>query len=292
MLPELVARSARRVPDTVALIYGDDRRSFAELEERANRLANALAERGVRAGDHVALLMYNRIEFVETFLAIQKLGACAVPVNFRLVPEELEYVLADSRSVGIVTDPELAELAAGTDPAFQLTAGTPSYEDALAAAPADDPGVLVDDDQLAFLMYTSGTTGRPKGAMLTHQNLVVNTLNWIHEVGASADDVWLSGLPLFHIGGLNGVLPFLQLGATTIVIALDRVRPRPLGRAARAPRGDDVLLRAHPVAGDLLPAGGRAARHVAAAGGDVGCVAARPDPRSSCSPRTFPSVRS
>ena len=115
MLPELVARSARRVPDTVALIYGDDRRSFAELEERANRLANALAERGVRAGDHVALLMYNRIEFVETFLAIQKLGACAVPVNFRLVPEELEYVLADSRSVGIVTDPELAELAAGTD---------------------------------------------------------------------------------------------------------------------------------------------------------------------------------
>jgi acyl-CoA synthetase (AMP-forming)/AMP-acid ligase II len=217
VLPELVARSARRVPDTVALIYGDDRRSFAELEERANRLANALAQRGVRAGDHVALLMYNRIEFVETFLAIQKLGACAVPVNFRLVPEELEYVLTDSRSVGIVTDPELAELAAGTDPAFQLTVGTPSYEDALAAAPADDPGVLVDDDQLAFLMYTSGTTGRPKGAMLTHQNLVVNTMNWIHEVGASDGDVWLSGLPLFHIGGLNGVLPFLQLGATTIV---------------------------------------------------------------------------
>jgi fatty-acyl-CoA synthase len=218
VIPEFVARSARRAADTVALIFEDTSRTFAELEERTNRLAGALAERGVKAGDHVAILMYNRIEFVEAFLGCQKLGACAVPVNFRLVPEELEYVLADSRAVGLVADPQLAELVAGATLGFRLLVGEP-YEDALAAASPDDLGVLVDDDQLALLMYTSGTTGRPKGAMLTHQNLVMNTMNWIHELGAAATDVWLSGLPLFHIGGLNGVLPFLQLGSTSVITA-------------------------------------------------------------------------
>jgi acyl-CoA synthetase (AMP-forming)/AMP-acid ligase II len=77
--------------------------------------------------------------------------------------------------------------------------------------------VVVDDEDLAFVIHTSGTTGRPKGAMLSHQNLVVNTTNWIHELGATRDDVWLSGLPLFHIGGLNGVLPFLYLGTTSVL---------------------------------------------------------------------------
>jgi acyl-CoA synthetase (AMP-forming)/AMP-acid ligase II len=89
-VPELVARSARRDPDAPALVCEGDRRSFGELEERARRLAGALAARGVGPGDHVAMLQYNGIEFVEAFLAIQKLGACAVPVNFRLSREEVD----------------------------------------------------------------------------------------------------------------------------------------------------------------------------------------------------------
>ncbi|MFN8215971.1 MAG: AMP-binding protein [Solirubrobacterales bacterium] len=201
-VPELVARSARRAPAATALVFEQERRSFAELDERANRVAGALAARGVGAGQNVAIEMRNRIEFVEAFLGIQRLGACAVPVNFRLAAEEVAYVLADSRAVASIDEERLA--------------GDP-YEEALAAASPEPPEVLVDDEDLAFLMYTSGTTGRPKGAMLTHQNLVVNTGNWLYEVGARPGDVWLSGLPLFHIGGINGLLPFLALGAPAVI---------------------------------------------------------------------------
>ena len=219
-IPELLAASARRVPDATALVFERERVSFAELDRRANRVAGALRARGVGPGDQVAMLMYNRIEFVEAFLGIQRLGACAVPVNFRLAAAEVAYVVADSRAVGMLVDGALADAAPASD-GFRLVldgaGGGEPYEQALAAASEQPPDLVVDDEALAFLMYTSGTTGRPKGAMLSHQNLVVNTMNWIYEVGARADDVWLSGLPLFHIGGLNGLLPFLALGTTSVI---------------------------------------------------------------------------
>jgi fatty-acyl-CoA synthase len=226
VLGEIVARNARRVPGTVAVVFEGSSRTYAELNSRVNRLAGALEARGVGRGDKVALLMYNRLEVVESFLACHKLGAVAVPVNFRLVPRELDYLLRDSDAVGILTDTALLDLAirASSDidsVRFVLAAGVDdpqlSYERALAAAPDEEPAVIVEDSDLAFLMYTSGTTGRPKGAMLTHRNLVVNTLNWIVDLGVRADDVWLSGLPLFHIGGVNGVLPFLYLGSTCVI---------------------------------------------------------------------------
>ena len=212
-VPELVARSARRAPDAPALACEADRRTFGELEERSNRLAGALAARGVGPGDHVAMLQYNGVEFVEAFLAIHKLGACAVPVNFRLSREEVDYVLEDCGARLAIADQELAERAGGVE---TLVVG-PDYEAALAGAAPERPDHEVRGDDLAFLMYTSGTTGRPKGAMLSHQNLVVNTTNWLYEVGARPGDVWLSGLPLFHIGGLNGILPFLHLGALAVI---------------------------------------------------------------------------
>src|ERR1700742_3555906 len=212
-VPELVARSARRAPDAPALAREEARRTFGELEERSDRLAAALAGRGVGPGDHVAMLQYNGIEFVEAFLAIQRLGACAVPVNFRLSREEVDYVLADSGATLAIADPELAPRAGAVE---TIVVG-PDYEEVLAAAAPERPAHEVQSEDLAFLMYTSGTTGRPKGAMLSHQNLVVNTTNWLYEVGARTDDVWLSGLPLFHIGGLNGVLPFLFLGALCVI---------------------------------------------------------------------------
>jgi acyl-CoA synthetase (AMP-forming)/AMP-acid ligase II len=212
-VPELVSRSARRDPDGPALAFEGARRSFGELEERSDRLAAVLAARGIGPGDHVAMLQYNGIEFVEAFLGVQKVGACAVPVNFRLSREEVDYVLADCGAALVIADPELAPRA-GSLPTLAVG---PDYEAALAAAPPGRPEFEVQSHDLAFLMYTSGTTGRPKGAMLSHQNLVVNTTNWLYEVGARPDDVWLSGLPLFHIGGLNGVLPFLHLGALAVI---------------------------------------------------------------------------
>ena len=213
VLPELTGRACRRHPDRHALVFGDEVRTHAELHDRAARLASVLAERGVVAGDRVALLLHNRIEFVETLLACHRLGAIAVPINFRLAPDEIDYVLGDSGAVALICDP----LPAGAQRIPSLLRIGPDYDDAVASATPRCETSSVDEDDPALMCYTSGTTGRPKGAVLTHRNLVASTLSWIHEMGAGKDDVWLSGQPLFHIGGINGLLPFLVLGATVII---------------------------------------------------------------------------
>ena len=237
---EQLARMARTLPHKVAYRFEGLDRTFAELDERVNRLANALAERGIGPGDRVANLMTNRLEVVETYLASAKLGAVCVPVNFRLVPDEIAYILSDSGAEALVVDAGLAETAAaartqiggpavclvtGDDPGPAGTGAEP-YEPALARAAATAPDTVVAETDLAFIMYTSGTTGRPKGAMLSHFNLLMNTLNMMNYMGISgSDEVWLSGLPLFHIGGLNGILPYLLLGGTCVLMPSGQFDP-------------------------------------------------------------------
>src|SRR3954453_11513193 len=159
LLPEFVARNARRRPDKTALVFGDATVSFAQLEERTSRLANALADRGVGQGDRVALLLFNGLEVVEAFFGCHKAGATPVPVNFRLVQDEIDYILENSGAVGVVADEGLAARAAAaarTVPGvrFHLAVGeapegAERYEDALAAASPDDPAVDLGDDDLA-----------------------------------------------------------------------------------------------------------------------------------------------
>jgi len=213
VLPELTGRACRAHPDRPALIFGDEARTHAELHDRAARVASLLAAGGVAAGDRVALLLHNRIEFVESLLACQSLGAIAVPINFRLAPNEVDYVLGDSGAGVLICDAS----APGANPVRWVLQIGDQYEDAVTAAAPLNETVLVAEDDAALMCYTSGTTGRPRGAVLTHRNLVSSTLSWIHEMGAGEDDVWLSGQALFHIGGINGLLPFLVLGATVIV---------------------------------------------------------------------------
>jgi acyl-CoA synthetase (AMP-forming)/AMP-acid ligase II len=224
VLGEILARNARKHPGKTALVFEGRSLTFGELDERVNRLANGLAARGVAAGAHVAALMYNRLEVIESYLACHKLGACPVPVNFRLALDEVRYILQDSEAVAVLCDDTLEPLAVEAaqgglvvSTSSQPAAGAVNYDEVLAASSPEAPDAVVAEDDLAFLMYTSGTTGRPKGAMLTHRNLVTNTSNWILEMEAGTEDVWLSGLPLFHIGGINGILPFLYTGGTSIV---------------------------------------------------------------------------
>jgi len=229
---EQLARIARRSPQRVAFRFEGTDRTFAELDDRVTRLANALAGRGAAKGDRIAVLMTNRIEVAESYLACARLGAVCVPVNFRLVADEVSYIIADSGSRALVVDAGLAELAAqvrrGGSPAVCLVTGgaaaaagdgAEDYEQVLSAASPEPPLVDVDEHDPAFIMYTSGTTGRPKGAVLSHFNLVMNTYNMIATMGIVGDDeVWLSGLPLFHIGGLDGILPYLLLGGTSVIL--------------------------------------------------------------------------
>ena len=212
-LPQLTGRACRSRPDHLAVVFGDDTRTHAELHDRAARVASVLAGEGVEPGDRVALLLHNRIEFVETLLACHRLGAVAVPINFRLAPDEIDFVLADSGATVLICDsPPPAPGAVR----MVLEVG-PAYDQVVASSQPRRELAEVRDDDAALMCYTSGTTGRPKGAVLTHRNLVASTLSWIHEMRASEADVWLSGQPLFHIGGINGLLPFLVLGATVII---------------------------------------------------------------------------
>ena len=143
-------------------------------------LPTVLADAGVRRGDRVALLLHNGLEFPESLLACHVLGAIPVPVNFRLAPDEIAYILRDAGAVALIADEGSPSL--GVD-GLLLTAG-PAYEDAIASAdPHPEPAWLREEDP-ALMCYTSGTTGRPKGAVLTHGNLVASTLSWIHEMRA------------------------------------------------------------------------------------------------------------
>jgi fatty-acyl-CoA synthase/long-chain acyl-CoA synthetase len=218
-----LARWARRTPDAVALRFEGSGRSYAELDERVTRLARALAGRGVNTGDRVAVLGLNGLEVWEAYLAGVRLGAVVVPVNFRLVADEVAYVLSDSGAVALVVDSALAEVAAkarGQAPGVRtvLTIGG-DYEEALAAAGTEPLDVEVDEDAAAFIMYTSGTTGRPKGAVLTHRNLLMHVFSQVTHLGVDPSDrVAVPGAPLFHIAGLAGGLPPLLLGGTHVIL--------------------------------------------------------------------------
>ncbi|WP_106401153.1 long-chain-fatty-acid--CoA ligase [Actinocorallia populi] len=223
-----VARHAHTRPDGVALRFEGASTTWAELDRRVRALAGGLHARGVRQGDRVAVLMTNRPEFVETVVAANLLGAIAVPVNFRLSAAEAAYIVADSGARMLVADGGLAPLAAAVrsmgdlEPACLVTGESPidaeRYEAVLAEG-AEPPSVPVGERDTALIMYTSGTTGRPKGAMLSHLNLLMQSFTLVRAWRLFGDDeVNLCASPLFHIGAIGSVAPMLMVGATTVIM--------------------------------------------------------------------------
>ncbi|WP_040825250.1 acyl-CoA synthetase [Nocardia jiangxiensis] len=240
-------RNAHRWADRIAVSEGDRQLTYTELSTRVNALSAALLELGVGAGDIVAVLLYNRIEFVEIMLAANRIGAAILPLNYRLSPEEWRYILTHSEAVAILTEAEFTsgvdELAPGL-PALRhrVTVDAPAgtwlgYDELLArlhgrAAPLAD----VEPDALQRLMYTSGTTSRPKGVMISHQNLIWKNLAHILEFGLTAADNTLVCGPLYHVGGMDlpGLATFHAGGrlslvrrfdAAAVVDAVERLRP-------------------------------------------------------------------
>jgi acyl-CoA synthetase (AMP-forming)/AMP-acid ligase II len=230
---EQLARCARKFPDRVAFQHGARSVTFPELDERVTRLANALRERGVERGSRVAILMHNRIEVVEGYLAACRLGAMAVPLNFRLVPDEIAYILGDCGAAAMLVDEQLAGVAAkamtGIDELRTVLATgggeadagphAESYDDALASASTTPPGIDVVENEPAFIMYTSGTTGRPKGAVLSHLNLVMAAFTGLAVSGGlrTGVDVSLLGVPMFHIAGLSTSIRGLIDGGRVVI---------------------------------------------------------------------------
>ncbi|WP_261862381.1 AMP-binding protein, partial [Mycobacterium montefiorense] len=203
-------RHALMQPQAVALRFTGKTLTWADLQRRVGALAGALHRRGVGSGDRVMILMLNRPEFVEAMLAANLLGAIAVPLNFRLTPSEIALLVEDCEARVMVTEAVLAPVATGARDIQPLLgtvivaggAGDDSvlgYEDLV-----DEPGGAaesadVPNDSPALIMYTSGTTGRPKGAVLTHTNLTGQTMTGLYTNGADINnDVGFVGVPLFH----------------------------------------------------------------------------------------------
>ncbi|MGH2793758.1 MAG: acyl-CoA synthetase [Actinomycetota bacterium] len=205
-----LSRRAALTPRRVAIKTGDRDITYAELDDRAARLAGVLTATGVGPGDRVAALLTNGNEYVESMFACARLGAILTPLSFRLAAPELAFMANDSGSTVLIYGEEWAELAesfrrqTGLKAAFVVGSGPdPSYEEALAAAqPVLEPRAVSSDDVLA-IFYTSGTTGRPKGAMLTHGNFFWTNLCMILAFGFYQEERTLVILPMFHCGGWN-----------------------------------------------------------------------------------------
>ncbi|MEV7660698.1 o-succinylbenzoate--CoA ligase [Paenarthrobacter sp. NPDC089316] len=220
-----------------ALIYGGQKLSYLELADRADRLANALMARGVTKGDRVAYLGENHPAFVETFFACGLVGALFVPLNTRLAAPELQFQLQDSGARLLISaaalEPVAAAAVADTAVAHRLVvvpdddpgssgikppSGVEHYGEVIGAADSTPTDTVVTLDDGAMILYTSGTTGKPKGALLTHGNITWNCINTVVDMDLSRNDVALMISPLFHVASLDmGLLPMLLKGATVVL---------------------------------------------------------------------------
>lgn len=227
---EGIGLNAQRYPDKAALAMGDVVLTYRELNARVNRAANALTNLGVAKGDHVALLLANGIPMAELLLATAKLGAVAVPVNGRLALPEIRFVLEHSDSQVLVAEGEVLARAVGEGsgalpPSLRLVvaagdgapAGIPRYEDLRDAAPAHEPEATVEGSDPWLLVYTSGTTGRPKGALRNHASNVLLALTFASDFGIAADDTGLLLMPMFHVNSIWFLSLSLYLGATCVL---------------------------------------------------------------------------
>jgi fatty-acyl-CoA synthase len=230
-----IAFHADRTPDKLALIdqASGRRYTYAEMNDRAARLASYLGDAwGVARGDRVAILAKNSTEYFEFQYACVKLGALMLPLNWRLAEQELRFILQDSGAVGILYDADFAgripplmgaplvhRLRIDTDSQPAIADDALAYEAAIAAAEnrvVMSPQTTHDDP--VIIMYTAGTTGHPKGVLITHGMMLWNAVNITTPTGLNHDSLFYCVLPTFHIGGLNlYVNPLLHLGGASII---------------------------------------------------------------------------
>ena len=216
------------VPDRTAIVFDGKRFSFQELEERVKKLANALAGMGVRAGDRIASMQVNCNENIETYFAAAKLDAVYVPLNFRSRPEEIEYMINDSKPKILITGERYVSMV--DDIKENLTSvdgfvvmddasaeGWESYEQLLSTSSDEDMYPMGDEDDLTMVMFTAGTTGSPKGVMLSHDSFASYLLANVSPPDLESEEKNILTVPLYHIAGVQAVMAAIYGGRTLII---------------------------------------------------------------------------
>ena len=246
-LQQILERAVRFYPDRTAVVCGGARFTYRGFAERVRRLCRALQDLGITKGDRLAILMFNCHRYFELYYATPEMGTLAVPLNIRLSADEIAYILNDSGSNTLFVGPEFLPLLAeirhrlpalrhciftGDAPPPQGFAG---YEQLLDAASADFSPVSLLPDDLAALFYTSGTTGHPKGVMLSHANLLANAYHILSSLTWQEGEVYLHACPMFHIadgptshfitwlGGTHVIIPAFKPDLTLEVMERERV---------------------------------------------------------------------
>jgi fatty-acyl-CoA synthase len=230
---DLVHRTAQRDPTKLALVNGDTRLTFAELESAVNRLASSLRSLGLEKGDRLALLSHNCWQYVVLNFATAKLGVVLVPINFMLGRDEIGFILDHSGATALVVEDALAPVAEQALASVPRLSAQVTTRAAIGAVPdgwadidswitdgADVvPDVQVADEDPLRLMYTSGTESRPKGVLLSSRSLIAQYVSCIIDAGMSPDDIEVHSLPLYHCAQLDVFLcPDVYLGATSIIL--------------------------------------------------------------------------
>jgi fatty-acyl-CoA synthase len=251
---DLVRRSARRWPTRTALVFGERRWTYEELDDAVSRVAGRLLEAGLTHGERVAALGTNSDAYLLLYLGCARAGLVHVPVNYNLVGAELSYIIKQSGATALFADPGLMPAVAAIEDDLgdvrrrgTLRDGPDALDDvlqwALTGEAPDLSSVTVQDDDLAQLLYTSGTTAAPKGAMMTHRAFVHEYVSCVVALDMRADDVPLHPLPLYHSAQMHAFLmPYLMLGAANHVVE----KPDPADILARVERDGITSLFAPP----------------------------------------------
>ncbi|MBN2283820.1 MAG: long-chain-fatty-acid--CoA ligase [Deltaproteobacteria bacterium] len=228
LIGELLTRAATWYPDKTASVFEDKRFTYREFNDRARSLANALLDMGVKKDERVALICHNSHYYAESVFAIAKIGAVSTNLNWRLSGRELASLIKDSGAAVVLFSKRFEHLFA---PMREQAPGTVryiaiegkidddmiDYEDLISRYPSVEPDVDIDENDTVLQLYTSGTTGRPKGVMLTHRNMLSNAVNTIIEMEITRDTNVLGFLPIFHIA-IFMLMNLVYVGATATYV--------------------------------------------------------------------------
>lgn len=227
IVSDLLRRGIKLYPDRVALRFEGQDFSYAKLNQRVNRLANSMLRLGLRKGDRIAILAQNCSQYVETYLGSARIGVVPIPLNARLKGDELKYIINNGEARALLVGTGFLELIASIREGLPLVEhyiclgqhapDFENYESLLVNAPSEDPVVRLSDSDVVCQIYTSGTTGLPKGAMLTHRNVLSNAVSCCLEQDIAPRDNFLMVLPLYHIAGYTLTLSTLLVGGRLII---------------------------------------------------------------------------
>ena len=215
-------------PDRNMTVFDGKHWTYAQVNERVNRLANALTELGIVKGDRIGMLTVNCNQYIEAYFAAAKLGAIFVPLNFRAKAEELSYMIANAQIKVLIVGNRYVEMVDGMLPELtsiehcitleEGTDGKLDYENLLVCASMDEVSCEIGDDDITILMYTAGTTGRPKGVPQTHNGFASYVLENVEPANPEIEEKNILTVPLYHIAGIQAMLAAVYGGRTLVLM--------------------------------------------------------------------------